>query len=143
LFGLTVSEASRRYGLSVAYITLSATNPEITDESLEAASQPLAEADPTRQMEGRSGNSRSRASRKGTDEPLYVRIDRALAECSRVLIRGEAGSGKTTLLQWLAVHCARQTVDGYLEDWRDSLPFFIELSPTLPRTRLNSISRVP
>ena len=93
LFGLDVSPLSKRYALSVAYITLSASGPEGDDE----------------------------------DEATYVRVNEALAENRRMLVRGDAGSGKTTLLQWLAVTSARKSFDGALGDWNDSIPFFIQL----------------
>ena len=113
LFGLSNLEATQRYNLSVAYITLSATvetRPSRDDdphgvEAVKSGSNP--EADPS--------------------EEEYVRVDHALVGSRRMLIRGEAGSGKTTLLQWLAVTSARREFFGPLEDLNDSVPFFLQL----------------
>ena len=88
-----MSPISKRYALSVAYITLSASGLQ----------------------------------NENADEAAYVRVNEALADERRMLVRGDAGSGKTTLLQWLAVTSARKSFDGALEDWNDSVPFFIQL----------------
>jgi hypothetical protein len=94
LFGLDVSPISKRYALSVAYITLSASEP-------------------------------GKHNAGGEDE--YVRVNKALADNQRMLVRGDAGSGKTTLLQWLAVSSARKSFDDVLKEWNNSIPFFIQL----------------
>lgn len=99
LFGITTEETSRRYDLSVAYITLTASRGRNAD--------PVDEEDDN-----------------GLD---FVRVDEALGGSQRVLIRGEAGSGKTTLLQWLAVRAARKDFAGALEDWNGLKPFFLQL----------------
>ncbi|MDA1141931.1 MAG: NACHT domain-containing protein, partial [Planctomycetota bacterium] len=97
LQGANLSATSRRYSLSVAYITLSAK----TDSNAEG---------------GKEGSvSRS------------VPAHEALAGASRLLIRGMAGSGKTTLLKWVAVHSASHSFEGPLSDWNDAVPFFVRL----------------
>jgi Leucine-rich repeat (LRR) protein len=102
LFGITTERVSPRYGLSVAYITLSAARTHADDE---AASD---------DDEGDAGMG-------------SMPVDEALAGSERVLIRGEAGSGKTTLLQWLAVQSARDAFAGPLKAWNGLVPFFIQL----------------
>jgi hypothetical protein len=105
LFGITTERVSPRYGLSVAYITLSAARPT---------------------MAVRKGDSASDDDDDG-EGPLSMPVDEALAGSERVLIRGEAGSGKTTLLQWLAVQSARDSFTGPLAEWNGMVPFFIQL----------------
>ena len=100
LFGITTERVSPRYGLSVAYITLSAAQS--------AAESPEGDED-----EDASVSS--------------LPVDEALAGSQRVLVRGEAGSGKTTLLQWLAVQSARDAFTGALAPWSGAVPFFIQL----------------
>ncbi|WP_433759915.1 NACHT domain-containing protein [Nocardia sp. CA-135398] len=56
-----------------------------------------------------------------------LRVDVALRNQTRVLIRGEAGSGKTTLLRWLAVTAARGAFTGALLDWNGAVPIMIRL----------------
>ena len=100
LFGITTTETSRKYSLSVAYITLSATRQS-----------------PGKEADGDEDDG-------GVD---LVRVDDALSGSQRILIRGEAGSGKTTLLQWLAVRAARQDFEGALEGWKGLTSFFVQL----------------
>jgi hypothetical protein len=99
LFGITTERVSPRYGLSVAYITLT------------AACSPSRHIPDEEDQEG----------------ALSMPVDKALAGSERVLIRGEAGSGKTTLLQWLAVHSARSAFTGDLAEWNGLVPFFVQL----------------
>jgi energy-coupling factor transporter ATP-binding protein EcfA2 len=56
-----------------------------------------------------------------------LRVEEALAEGRRTLLRGDAGSGKTTLLQWLAVTVARSGFSGALADWNGCVPFLVRL----------------
>ncbi|MEU5260803.1 NACHT domain-containing protein [Amycolatopsis sp. NPDC021455] len=56
-----------------------------------------------------------------------MRVETALGEATRVLVRGEAGSGKTTLLDWLAVTAARGGFTGKLAGWNGRVPFPIRL----------------
>ena len=56
-----------------------------------------------------------------------ISVDEALAHSQRLFIRGLAGSGKTTLLQWIAVTSASQSFKKPLENWNDTLPFYIRL----------------
>ncbi|MBA6438821.1 NACHT domain-containing protein [Streptomyces sp. GMR22] len=66
-----------------------------------------------------------------------VRVEAALKESARILLRGEAGSGKTTLLNWLAVTAARGAFGGDLADWNGLVPVLVKLrryaSRELPR----------
>jgi polynucleotide 5'-kinase involved in rRNA processing len=90
LFGVTVSESIRGYPLSTAYISLAVASESL----LVRRAEPLL---------------MSRADMAGDKSgPGTLRIDEALADTSRLFLRGEAGSGKTTLLQWLAVRTARR-----------------------------------
>lgn len=65
--------------------------------------------------------------RVGATGPAVQRVERALAGCTRVLLKGLAGSGKTTLLQWLAVASARGELPGELADWQGRIPFLLPL----------------
>ncbi|WP_445521272.1 NACHT domain-containing protein [Streptomyces sp. NEAU-174] len=66
-----------------------------------------------------------------------VRVEAALKESARILLRGEAGSGKTTLLNWLAVTAARGAFGGDLADWNGLVPVLVKprryASRELPR----------
>jgi Leucine-rich repeat (LRR) protein len=56
-----------------------------------------------------------------------MRVEDAIGESVRTLVRGEAGSGKTTLLDWLAVTAARNGFTGKLAPWNGFVPFPIRL----------------
>lgn len=116
LFGVDVHERSRRYSLSLAYITLATTGPERAST----------------ETNGRSRKEDDQASAFGditdvSDDAEEISISEALSGSERSLVRGEAGSGKTTLLQWLAVTAAQGAFSGTLESWNGSVPFFIQL----------------
>ncbi len=64
---------------------------------------------------------------ESADEPPNVRVETALADCTRVLVRGDAGSGKSTLVDWLAVTAARGHFLNELAPWNGSLPIPIRL----------------
>jgi hypothetical protein len=105
LFGITTERVTPRYGLSVAYITLSA----------------------ARAMAGHPTDDATDGDEDDEEGVGSFPVDEALAGSERVLIRGEAGSGKTTLLQWLAVQSARNAFTGALAEWNGLVPFFIQL----------------
>ncbi|WP_458087647.1 NACHT domain-containing protein [Streptomyces malaysiensis] len=79
-------------------------------------------------------------------ESSGMRVETALRNESRVLLRGEAGSGKTTLLRWLAVMAARGNFTGELADWNGLTPIFIKLReysgrrPPNPEAMLDGIA---
>ncbi|HDK7176502.1 TPA: NACHT domain-containing protein [Clostridium botulinum] len=54
-------------------------------------------------------------------------VEEALMNDSYSCIVGEAGTGKTTLLRWLAVNSATKNLQEYIPDFKDTLPFIIEL----------------
>jgi hypothetical protein len=110
LFGVT--QATQRYPLSVAYVSL---NVRAGNNLSAAGLAGTASFD----------SGRSDASREEIDG--IVRIEGALSRSSRLLVRGEAGSGKTTLLQWLAVRSARYDFGDQLTRWNALVPFFIQL----------------
>jgi hypothetical protein len=56
-----------------------------------------------------------------------VRVPEVLGAHRRLFVRGEAGLGKTMLPQWIAVQSAHSAFDMGLEDWNDTVPFFIAL----------------
>lgn len=101
LFGVDVSTSSKRYRLSVAYVSLSM-------EASEAGRAELADDDDVDIAESLT--------------PVDV-----LAANKRILLRGPAGSGKTTFLQWVAVHCASRSMTGELAAFNERVPFFIHL----------------
>src|SRR6266487_2575243 len=88
LFGATVSAASRRYPLVVAYISLSV--------SAEDAGGPV--PGPREEL----GPSGGEAPAAAAGSP----VEHALAGTRRLFLRGGAGGGTTTLLRWVAVHSA-------------------------------------
>ena len=90
LFGVTVSDSVRGYPLSAAYISLAVSSDTLRQEYFHFSNLNLNAT----VVEGSASST--------------LRIDSALANTSRLFLRGEAGSGKTTLLQWLAVRAARQ-----------------------------------
>ena len=123
LFGITVSEFSRRYRLNVAYITLTATATASARRHMRRAPpEPPPPAVTPISTAGRD----KRDSVEGGDQ-VYVRVDTILADSPRVLVRGEAGSGKTTLLQYLAVRAGAQSFEPPLETLNNYVPFFIQL----------------
>ncbi|MFZ4268934.1 NACHT domain-containing protein [Streptomyces arboris] len=99
LFGLTLGRSAGGWPLETAYIGL-----EVSGE-YETADQ------------------------HGLDHLMRttVRIEQALAERDRLLLRGPAGSGKSTLVQWLALNAARQTFGSELADWNRCVPFVLRL----------------
>ncbi|MFE7462127.1 NACHT domain-containing protein [Streptomyces sp. NPDC057554] len=56
-----------------------------------------------------------------------VRVEQALGERDRLLLRGPAGSGKSTLVQWLALNAARQSFGDELAGWNRCVPFVLRL----------------
>lgn len=58
---------------------------------------------------------------------MTIRIEQALGETDRLLLRGPAGSGKSTLVQWLALNAAGRTFDSELADWNRCVPFVLRL----------------
>lgn len=109
LFGANVSDATRRYPLSVAYLSLSVSSdlahrPDGSDTGL------LPWPPDHRSAIGPT-----------------ARVEQVLAISRRLFIRGQAGLGKTTLLHWIAVQCARSSFERPLQDWNGVIPFFLPL----------------
>ena len=105
LFGITLSESSRRYPLSVAYVSLRVVEDRaasLLDKSLSNEQRLNSTADP-------------------------IMVEEALVGRSKAFVIGEAGTGKTTLLHWLAVRAAEQNFPSPLSDWNQVVPFFIPL----------------
>jgi hypothetical protein len=103
-FGATLSETSRRYPLSIAYLSLSA-----------SADFPLRRRYPEHDRRGQATSGGN------------FRVEEILASTRRLFIRGHAGLGKTTLLQWIAVTSARKAFPPELREWNGTIPFFIPL----------------
>ncbi|MEV5619166.1 NACHT domain-containing protein [Streptomyces bacillaris] len=99
LFGLTLGRSAGGWPLETAYIGL--------------------------EVSGEYGA----ADRLGLDHPVRttVRIEQALGERDRLLLRGPAGSGKSTLVQWLALNAARQSFGDELTGWNRCVPFVLRL----------------
>ncbi|WFB10209.1 NACHT domain-containing protein [Streptomyces sp. LX-29] len=117
LFGVTLSAAGQEWALDTAYISLSV-----------SGEPPDAHAD------------------LHDLAPTTLRIEHALADRSRLLLRGPAGSGKSTLVQWLATNAARRSFGPELATWNTCVPFVLRLralteqdSPPLPRDFLSSM----
>jgi hypothetical protein len=107
LFGLDTRTYRPRTTLSVAYISLTVRreNPAV----------------------GQAHEMISWHAGAAQGQDSAVRVERALAGASRILIRGEAGSGKSTLLRWLAVNAARGTFRGELAGLNGHIPFLVVL----------------
>jgi predicted NACHT family NTPase len=90
--------STQSYPLSVAYISLNVTR--------EASTRRKTAADITTGVQ---------------------RVDIALRDTSRLLLRGAPGSGKTTLLHWLAVRAAGDDFPDQLISWSGAIPFFVPL----------------
>ncbi|MGW3342238.1 NACHT domain-containing protein [Nonomuraea rubra] len=101
LLGVRVERFRPRTPLSVAYISLSVT-------AAQAAGAHVAWHD-------------------SPDEPATMRVESALGQGRRMLLRGEAGGGKSTLLRWLAITAARGGFEGELADWNGCVPFLVKL----------------
>jgi len=109
VFGLDrIDSLSRQQSLSMAYINLSANCPHDEDEK-----SPL-----ILMGDGHPDHESGKRSR---------RVDEAIYNCRRLVIRGSAGAGKSTLLQWIAVRAATQTFPENLHHWNCKIPFFIRL----------------
>lgn len=106
LFGVDVSSSSKRYKLSVAYVSL------MVEE---------VERNPSRKETNGSGEEGDE------DVSEAVSVEDALLKGERLLVRGAAGSGKTTLLQWVAVTSASRMHSGNLSILNECIPFFIRL----------------
>ncbi|WKX69657.1 NACHT domain-containing NTPase [Streptomyces sp. XD-27] len=118
LFGVTLGSTEAEWALDTAYISLgvSGGGAELADRMDHAAFGGIA-----------------------PDEgvaPGPVRIDHALAGCSRLLLRGPAGSGKSTLVQWLATNAARRSFGPELADWNVCVPFVLRLRALTAREAL-------
>ncbi|MFF0234031.1 NACHT domain-containing protein [Micromonospora sp. NPDC005254] len=100
LFGARLEDASRRYPLSVAYISLSVTSELSNGEELPAA---------------------------GAEPTDTIKVNQLLSSSRRVLLRGGAGGGKTTLLRWISVRAALKDFPDELSSWNQLVPFFIPL----------------
>ncbi len=98
LFGLTLGRSAGEWPLETAYISLSVSDGHESE-------------------------------RHALDHPVRttVRVEQALGERDRLLLRGPAGSGKSTLVQWLALKAARQTFGDELADWNRCVPFVLRL----------------
>nr|WP_222192393.1 NACHT domain-containing protein [Modestobacter italicus] len=126
LYGASLDADRRQYPLSVAYISLTASQgaADVTQGrsriDLEA---PLGDFEGSDEADDVS----PARDRNWILDAESVRVDAALGGSTRVLVGGQAGSGKTTLLQWLAVTAARNAFAGRLEDWNGKIPFLVRL----------------
>lgn len=66
------------------------------------------------------------------------RVEQALANASRVLLRGAAGSGKTTLIQWLATSATDGTLEHELPELHGRVPYLLPLRTISRRRQLPS-----
>ncbi|MGW3207508.1 NACHT domain-containing protein [Streptomyces sp. NPDC001135] len=74
-----------------------------------------------------TGGHRYERHREGMADQAPVKVEQALADCDRLVLRGQAGSGKSTLLQWLALNAARQSFGPELAGWNSCVPFVLRL----------------
>ena len=127
LFGLRASAQSRRYNLSVAYVTLTVEprrrNPRHANRDANLVAMTLKGVSAFDLVAG--GDKLSEQSRRSIRSRMTV--DELLATRNRVFVRGLAGSGKTTLLQWIAVRASRGDFPSSLNKLNGSIAFFIRL----------------
>lgn len=103
LFGVTVGGRHRaEWPLDTAYLSLAVSDERASEPHLDELGVP--------------GGTRT-----------SVKVEQALADCDRLLLRGPAGSGKSTLMQWLALNAARQSFGPELADWNRCVPFVLRL----------------
>ncbi|MGV9849557.1 NACHT domain-containing protein [Streptomyces sp. NPDC003442] len=116
LFSFTAGQAPRTK-LSVAYISL-----RVSTDGDGRAARRTADGSADRIRTGIGDWDRAEQ-----ESSASVRVEAALRQSPRVLLRGEAGSGKTTLLNWLAVTAARGAFGGDLADWNGLVPVLVKL----------------
>ncbi|WP_262380475.1 NACHT domain-containing protein [Nonomuraea sp. PA05] len=102
LIGMQAEQYAPRMSLSTAYVSLSVSTQagEPRDETWHEQHVPM---------------------------PATVRVEQALGQGRRTLLRGEAGGGKSTLLRWLMITAARGGFQGSLSEWNGCVPFLIKL----------------
>lgn len=138
LFGVDLRPESKRYALSVAYITLSASRRRAANETSDNKGRPKGDGTDTvvsslppsaKPLEDDNDEMTSQVVIDGADDDdiALERVDELLAGRQRLLIRGEAGSGKTTLLRWLAVQASRRAFEEPLEEYNERVPLVIIL----------------
>ncbi|MGW2229992.1 NACHT domain-containing protein [Streptomyces formicae] len=132
LFGLGPSDQAPRTRLSVAYVSLRASEDD--GGRRRAPSGPVLRGGAQLWDLGEAERTSS------------MRVEAALKGSPRVLLRGEAGSGKTTLLQWLAVTAARGAFTGALAEWNGLIPVLVKLRqyagepPPAPEAMLDRVA---
>lgn len=104
LFGLTLGRSAGEWELETAYISLGVSGERTGPERF-----------------GPTGDAEQGA------VSVTVKVEQAVADADRLLLRGPAGSGKSTLVQWLAVNAARRTFGPELSDWNRCVPFVLRL----------------
>ncbi|MEV4862742.1 NACHT domain-containing protein [Streptomyces ossamyceticus] len=103
LFGITLGDRRRaEWPLDTAYISLMVSGDRPGDPALDDLASP-----------------------GGT--PTTLKVEQALADCDRLVLRGPAGSGKSTLVQWLALNAARRGFGPELAAWNLCVPFVLRL----------------
>ncbi|WDZ84926.1 NACHT domain-containing protein [Micromonospora cathayae] len=120
LFGVDVHNFTPETTLSIAYLSLSVTGSGGGGRRVSAA-RPHAHGAFGRLVEVSSGKALFGGGQSG------LRVEGALGQHRRVLLRGEAGSGKSTLLRWLAINAARGGFADSLQDWNGRIPFLVKL----------------
>ena len=118
LFGSGMSVTSRKYSLSLAYVSLSLEH-QVLRPSLERDEQ-------------NAYHPKDSANKQPQLVQTITGLSSLLADSSYLLIRGDAGSGKTTLMQWIAVQSASQCFPQELASWNGTVPFFIRLRQHIP-----------
>ena len=119
LFGVDLAQTSKRYQMSVAYVTL-LVERQLQAQEREFDSRP-------EDLAGEESAADLPEEEEELDDRETVPVDLALASSERLFVRGPAGSGKTTLLQWIAVMTASQLLEDELATWNERIPFFIRL----------------
>ncbi|PZO44251.1 MAG: hypothetical protein DCF19_03355 [Pseudanabaena frigida] len=115
-FGLKeINRLTDKQSLSMAYINLSANCPHDRDEDRKSALMLRGDDRLEHELGKYEFGNQSR------------KVDEAIYNCRRLVIRGSAGAGKSTLLQWIAVRAATGTFTDKLQDWNCKIPFFIRL----------------
>lgn len=108
MFGIKDQTLSRRYPLTVSYVSL----------SMDVQRKPTGR--PRKQFGDRIVSPEDQRAELNSVEDI-------LASSKRLLIQGPPGSGKSTLLQWIAVRSAERSFSDHLPNWNRTVPFLVRV----------------
>lgn len=113
LFGADLSRRTKRYQLSIAYVSLAFINRARSHK------RKTYEYESTNHVDVQAALTKDSIDKDKPNEKKR--------SVSKTAIIGDAGTGKTTLLYWLAINSAGNLFEKSLSEWRNTVPFIIEL----------------